>query len=209
MFPRERLRQPHPAGAVPCAISADNMDKHLDAPYLLGRRSTAWSKIKCARRREFVVGGWTEGQGSRTTGIGSLALGCYDVTPQEADRRRRPQRLLYVGQAGSGLGQETIARLGRLFAEEKMSSTNDGVGVSSRRWVEANPQHGRAGEAGMADTAGRRREAVTGRVERPTPPVIGRSTRRTGSGYSGSCETENPSVSQDPLTTKVPRMSSG
>ena len=27
----------------------------------------------------------------------------------------------------------------------------------------------------MADKAGRRREAVTGRVERPTPPVIGRA----------------------------------
>ncbi len=91
------------------------MAKRLDAPYLPGRRSTAWSKIKCARRREFVVGGWTEGQGARTTSIGSLALGCYDVTPEEAERRGRPQRLLYVGQAGSGLNEDMIAQLLALF----------------------------------------------------------------------------------------------
>jgi len=93
------------------------MAKRLDAPYLPGRRSTAWSKIKCARRREFVVGGWTEGQGARATSIGSLALGCYDVTPEEAERRDRPQRLLYVGQAGSGLTEDTIDDLRRLFSE--------------------------------------------------------------------------------------------
>lgn len=93
------------------------MAKRLDASYLPGRRSTAWSKIKCARRREFVVGGWIEGQGARTTSIGSLALGCYDATPAEAQRRGRPQRLLYVGQAGSGLNEDSIARLSRLFSE--------------------------------------------------------------------------------------------
>jgi bifunctional non-homologous end joining protein LigD len=39
-------------------------------------RSTAWWKVKCGRRREFVVGGWSTGQGSRHESIGSLALGC-------------------------------------------------------------------------------------------------------------------------------------
>ena len=39
------------------------MAKRLDAPYLPGRRSSAWSKIKCGRRREFVVGGWSTGTG--------------------------------------------------------------------------------------------------------------------------------------------------
>ena len=93
------------------------MAKRLDAPYLPGRRSTAWSKVKCARRREFVVGGWTVGQGARSTGIGSLALGCYDVTVQEAEGQGRPQRLFYVGQAGSGLSEETITRLSALFSQ--------------------------------------------------------------------------------------------
>ena len=93
------------------------MAKRLDAPYLPGRRSTAWSKVKCGRRREFVVGGWSEGQGGRASSIGSLALGCYDVDSEEAERRGRPPRLFYVGQAGSGLNEEMIGQLARLFAE--------------------------------------------------------------------------------------------
>jgi bifunctional non-homologous end joining protein LigD len=92
------------------------MAKRRDAPYQPGRRSPAWSKVKCGRRREFVVGGWSTGQGSRKDSIGSLALGCYDLSPEQAAREDRPQRLFYVGQAGSGLNEEMIARLRRLFA---------------------------------------------------------------------------------------------
>ena len=99
------------------------MAKRLDAPYLPGRRSSAWSKIKCGRRREFVVGGWTEGQGGRSSSIGSLALGCYDATPEEAGRRDRPPRLFYVGQAGSGLSEELIGQLQRLFAQIEVPSS--------------------------------------------------------------------------------------
>ncbi len=93
------------------------MAKRRDAPYLPGRRSSAWSKIKCGRRREFVVGGWSTGSGSRETSVGSLALGAYDVTPEEAAREGRSQRLFYTGQAGSGLNEDMIQRLTRLFSE--------------------------------------------------------------------------------------------
>ncbi|MDP9071071.1 MAG: DNA ligase [Actinomycetota bacterium] len=91
------------------------MAKRLNAPYMPGMRSAAWWKLKCGRRREFVVGGWSAGRGSRRESIGSLALGCYDVTAEEAERRGRPQRLFYVGQAGSGLTEEMIGQLRRLF----------------------------------------------------------------------------------------------
>jgi bifunctional non-homologous end joining protein LigD len=93
------------------------MAKKLDAPYQPGKRSPAWSKIKCGRRREFVVGGWSTGQGSRQTSIGSLALGCYDLMPDDAERQGRPQRLFYAGQAGSGLNEDMIRQLTRLFAQ--------------------------------------------------------------------------------------------
>ncbi len=99
------------------------MAKRLDAPYQPGRRSPAWSKVKCGRRREFVVGGWSGGQRSRAHSIGSLALGCYDVTPGEAERRGRPQRLFYVGQAGSGLNEEAIGQLEHLFAQIAMPTS--------------------------------------------------------------------------------------
>ena len=93
------------------------MAKRRDAPYAAGRRSAAWSKVKCGRRREFVVGGWSAGQGHRQERIGSLALGCHDVGVEAAERSGRPQRLFYVGQAGSGLSGEMIDQLERLFAQ--------------------------------------------------------------------------------------------
>lgn len=83
------------------------MAKRRDAPYQPGRRSMAWSKIKCGRRREFVVGGWSTGSGSRAESIGSLALGVYDSAGT----------LYYVGQAGSGLNEEMIRQLQKLFAQ--------------------------------------------------------------------------------------------
>jgi len=98
------------------------MAKRADATYAPGRRSTTWWKIKCGRRREFVVGGWSTGQGSRETSIGSLALGCYDLSPAEAETQGRPPRLFYVGQAGSGLNEEMIRQLTRLFAQIELPS---------------------------------------------------------------------------------------
>lgn len=91
------------------------MAKRRDAPYQPGRRSTAWWKVRCVRRREFVVGGWSPGRGGRSSSIGSLALGCFDVGPEDAERRGRPARLVYAGQAGSGLTEVMIAQLVRLF----------------------------------------------------------------------------------------------
>ncbi len=99
------------------------MAKRVDAPYLVGRRSSAWSKVKCGRRREFVVGGWSTGQSSRERTIGSLALGCFDMTYDEAARHGQPQRLFYVGQAGSGLNEEMIGQLVRLFADIEVPSS--------------------------------------------------------------------------------------
>lgn len=93
------------------------MAKRKDAPYAVGRRSTAWWKIKCGRRREFVVGGWSTGSGSRQESIGSLALGCYDTADLDT------QRLFYVGQAGSGLNEEMIRQLQKLFSQIELPSS--------------------------------------------------------------------------------------
>lgn len=93
------------------------MAKRLDAVYVPGGRSRVWRKIKTGRRRDFVVGGWTTGQGGRQHSIGSLALGCYDVTSDAAEREGRAQRLFYTGQAGSGLTEHMIGQLRRLFAQ--------------------------------------------------------------------------------------------
>ena len=50
--------------------------KRRDSHYL-ERRSKDWLKIKAVQRTECVIGGWTEGRGSRT-GFGALLLGVYE-----------------------------------------------------------------------------------------------------------------------------------
>lgn len=87
--------------------------KRADAVYTPGRRSSAWIKVKCIKRREFVVGGWSEGQGGRSGSIGSLALGCWGLDPVTGGSTGR---LHYAGLAGSGLSQVLIRQLAEVFA---------------------------------------------------------------------------------------------
>ena len=74
------------------------MAKRRTSVYQPGRRSADWIKIKPRLRQEFVVGGWLEGRGSRSGGLGSLLVGYYDGDV-----------LLYAGRAGSGLTDATQA----------------------------------------------------------------------------------------------------
>lgn len=70
--------------------------KRADRPYTTGR-SRDWLKIKCHLRQEFVVGGWTDPQGSRAH-FGALHLGLY-----EGDR------LVYVSKVGTGFDGRMLA----------------------------------------------------------------------------------------------------
>ena len=87
--------------------------KRADAVYVPGRRSSAWIKVKCIKRREFVVGGWSEGQGGRSGSIGSLALGCWGLDPATGGSTGR---LHYVGLVGSGLSGDLIRQLTEVFS---------------------------------------------------------------------------------------------
>jgi bifunctional non-homologous end joining protein LigD len=84
------------------------MGKRADATYQSGR-SRDWVKLKAGLRQEFVIGGYTDPQGSRE-GLGSLLLGVHD------DKGA----LRYVGNVGSGFDQHALgtlrARLDRLAA---------------------------------------------------------------------------------------------
>jgi bifunctional non-homologous end joining protein LigD len=77
--------------------------KQLDSPYQSGRRSSAWRKIKVLRRQECVVGGFTEGRGSRSH-FGALLLGVW-----------QGHDLVYVGHTGTGFSERELARMAALL----------------------------------------------------------------------------------------------
>jgi bifunctional non-homologous end joining protein LigD len=66
------------------------VSKRRDAPYEPGR-GRSWLKVKCIQEQEFVIGGFTEPQGSRA-GLGALLVGVH-----EGDGS-----LAYAGRVGTG-----------------------------------------------------------------------------------------------------------
>ena len=54
------------------------VSKRADSPYREGRRTREWLKIKTHGRQEFVIAGFTKGQGRRGGSFGALVLGVYD-----------------------------------------------------------------------------------------------------------------------------------
>ncbi len=79
--------------------------KRLSSPYLPGRRSRDWLKVKNTCRQEVVVGGWLPGAGNRTGRIGALLAGYND----EAGALR------FAGKVGTGFTDAELARLAGLF----------------------------------------------------------------------------------------------
>jgi bifunctional non-homologous end joining protein LigD len=78
--------------------------KRGDSQYEPGRRSRAWRKVKTHGDDEFVVVGYTKGQGNRSSGFGSLVLG-----------EHRDGGLHWVGNVGTGFTAAEIDRLLRLL----------------------------------------------------------------------------------------------
>jgi DNA ligase D-like protein (predicted ligase) len=72
------------------------VSKLVDRPYMPGNRGV-WVKTKCLNREEFVVVGWTDPEGSRSS-LGSLLLGYY----------RDDGKLIYAGRAGTGMTESEL-----------------------------------------------------------------------------------------------------
>jgi bifunctional non-homologous end joining protein LigD len=80
------------------------MAKRVDSPYLAGKRSSAWIKVKARLRQEFVVGGWQPGERGRAGQIGSLLVGVYEHGV-----------LRYTGKVGTGFSMRELDRLAELL----------------------------------------------------------------------------------------------
>jgi len=81
------------------------MAKRLDSPYLPGKRSSSWVKVKARLRQEFVIGGWQPGEKGRAGHLGSLLIGVYD-----------DDVLRYSGKVGTGFTMRELDRLEGLLA---------------------------------------------------------------------------------------------
>jgi bifunctional non-homologous end joining protein LigD len=85
------------------------VSKRADAPYRSGRVGD-WIKAKCIQRQEFVVGGFTEGEGARKGGVGSLLLGYYEGGV-----------LRYAGHVGTGFTAQGAIDLRERLARLKIA----------------------------------------------------------------------------------------
>jgi bifunctional non-homologous end joining protein LigD len=75
-----------------CSMGLEGIvSKRRKGIYRWARRDPSWQKVKCVLRQEFVIGGFTEPEGSRA-GIGALLIGYYDVR----------RELVYSGKVGTG-----------------------------------------------------------------------------------------------------------
>jgi len=98
--------------------------KRLSSRYV-SRRSDSWLKIKCAKRQEFVIVGYTAPQGSRE-GLGALLLAVHDDDGT----------LRYAGKVGTGFDRAKLIalqkELARIETHDKPVSGGQAKGV---HWV--------------------------------------------------------------------------
>lgn len=76
-----------------CRLGCEGIVSKRRGDRYRGGRSESWLKTKCVQRREFVIGGYTDPEGSRV-GIGSLLLGL----------RNDAGGLVFAGNVGTGKG---------------------------------------------------------------------------------------------------------
>ncbi|WP_296258373.1 MULTISPECIES: DNA ligase D [unclassified Pseudomonas] len=81
-----------------CQMNMEGLiGKRVGSPYV-SRRSDDWIKLKCKRRQEFVVVGYSDPKGARSK-FGALLLGLHDADSGE---------LKYAGKVGTGFNEETL-----------------------------------------------------------------------------------------------------
>jgi bifunctional non-homologous end joining protein LigD len=183
--------------AEACKLGLEGIiSKRQDARYE-AKRGGAWLKIKCSKRQEFVIGGFTEGQGSRS-GFGALLVGYYEG-----------KDLKYAGKVGTGFNEKTLHDLRQRLdtnLADKPAFVDPPKGAEGRRakWVKpvlvgeiAFTEWTRDGTLRHPSFQGLRLDKKPRDVvrEQPSAPPAGTSTKA-------------PSGSSSPVTTKRARSSS-
>lgn len=94
-----------------CTLGLEGIvSKEASKPYVQ-KRNTNWLKIKCTKRQEFVIAGFTPPQKSRAN-FGSLLLGSYN----------KKGELIYHGNVGTGFTHTSLQSLYQLFKKNISSN---------------------------------------------------------------------------------------
>ena len=104
------------------------ISKLADAPYE-SARSRTWVKVKCSKRQEFVIAGYTPSS-KGLPGFGSLILGVYEKG-----------NLVYAGRVGTGFSLKQRAEIGKKLDKIARPTPAFAVkpkapGLSEARWTE-------------------------------------------------------------------------
>ncbi|MCR6659870.1 MAG: DNA ligase D [Asticcacaulis sp.] len=96
--------------------------KRADAPYVSGR-AKSWLKVKCHKRQEFVIGGFSEPTHAER-GIGAILLGYYEE-----------EKFVYAGKCGTGFDRDTSVALRKALdaIETAKSQYDDKLPADVRR----------------------------------------------------------------------------
>jgi bifunctional non-homologous end joining protein LigD len=81
--------------------------KRKNSIYEAGRRSGAWIKLKLHQEQEFVIGGFTDPEGSRSH-FGALLVGLYEA-----------KKLRFCGKVGTGFNAKLLRSMHEQFEEIK------------------------------------------------------------------------------------------
>jgi bifunctional non-homologous end joining protein LigD len=77
------------------------MAKRKDSDYQVGRRSNDWLKVKAIQEGDFIIGGYTAGEGNREGTLGALLLGYLGENND----------LIYAGHVGSGFNNRNLPEI--------------------------------------------------------------------------------------------------
>ena len=143
------------------------MAKDRRSPYLPGRRTEAWQKVKIRPEQELVVGGWTRGTGTAAD-LGALLVGVYE-----------DGALRYAGKVGAGFdsapGRSCWQRSPAGDRRSPFAPPPPRRSRAAPTWVRPDARHPR-----RVRRLDRRRHRPPGRVQGPRPRQG--STRRPSRG---------------------------
>ena len=84
------------------------MAKRIDSTYEIGKRSNNWLKIKKLETEDYIIIGYTKGEGKRKNSFGALLLGAY-----------KNGNITYVSRVGTGFDDKEIREMTKEFQKIK------------------------------------------------------------------------------------------